>query len=72
MSSERVGREISFYVGSLKVAVVVLMPRAKRWRAYLRVFEGEGQDFESVSEAMKEMHKRLKSPPKSADTMVTE
>jgi hypothetical protein len=62
MSSERDGAEISFYIGSLKVAAVRMMPQGKKWRAYLRLFEHEGHDCASVSEAMKLMHKLLKEP----------
>jgi hypothetical protein len=62
MSSERDGGEISFYIGALKVAVVVMQRGAVRWKAYLRVFEGTGHDCESVSDAMRLMHRLLKEP----------
>ncbi len=62
MSSEKVGGFIHFYIGQVKVAHIALSMSNSRWKAYLHVEGAKGGQFESVGEAMKEMHRLLRTP----------
>lgn len=66
---ESVERPKAFHVfiGAVKIAEVTFNARASKWTTNLRLMRNdvsyELKEFESMSDALKELHRLLNSPP---------
>jgi len=73
MSSRKYGANISFYIGSIKVANILMIPPSGggTWRASIRFMDGvpENKVFNNVSDAMRHLHDRLNPPPQEEEEM---
>lgn len=74
MSHEQKGRgEFHYFIGAVKIVEFrfVAHPVSKKWIVLANYF-GNNKYFSSMSEAMKDMHQRLKSPPTEMETNARE
>ena len=63
MTSKRQDGGIVFWIGQIRVAELKFVRDGSK-RVFLRTFDGPVLGpYENMSEAMKEMHRRLSSPP---------
>lgn len=70
MNSKKVDNEVHFFIGQVKIAEIVMDKRATKWHYYLRLMANyvaydipkDGR-YETFSAALKDLHKRLQSPP---------
>lgn len=72
MSQRRVDGEYHFYIGAVKIAEIVFCKDAKRWKCFMRLMHSsvgyDLKDYESMSEALRDLHRLLNSPPPERNT----
>lgn len=65
MSTTRDGGDITVWIGAVKIANLHLMKSTKGFKTYVRFMDNTATDgeYESVSAALKEIHRLLNNPP---------
>lgn len=57
------GTEFHVYIGAVKIAEIAFNSKAPKFKCYMRFFGFEMKDYLSMSDALKDLHRLLKSPP---------
>lgn len=60
--------EFHVYIGALKIAEIAFTKAAK-WKCYMRLPEHRIKDYETMSDALKDLHKILNSPSPEGATV---
>ena len=61
--------EVGFYIGEVKIAEICMDKRATKWHFYLRLmwnhvtYNIPAQRYETFSDALTDLHRRLNAPP---------
>lgn len=55
--------EFYVYIGNVKIAEIAFHRSAPKWKCYMRLFGYQIKDYLSMSDALRDLHKLLKSPP---------
>lgn len=68
--------EYHIFIGAIKIAEICFNNEASRWKCYLRLMRNDvsyevKDHFESMSEALKALHKLLNSPSPEGATVGT-
>lgn len=69
MHSENHGKDgVYFYIGQVKIAEIVYLPNGKKWKYLLRLMHNFvaydiKNHYETFSDALKDLHRMLNSPP---------
>jgi hypothetical protein len=55
--------EFHVYIGGVKIAEIAFNNPRSKWKAYMRLMGNELKEYGSMSEALKDLHEMLQSPP---------
>lgn len=55
--------EFHVYIGAVKIAEIGFRRGASKWNCFTRLFGFQIKDYESMNEALRDLHRMLKSPP---------